>query len=305
MEIKTINFKNVIVIILLLLFDKMHSQTYYQCYFNNDCDFIQIDTINKNNIWQIGTGNKLDKLPPYNQMVIITDTMDYYPIGTNSFFTLKIFISWMDYGTDLFFRHYYNTDKNRDGGIIKVSYNGGIDWFNLINDTLYYHNFITNLYTVDDTLFNGATGFSGIIDQWETVYYTWDWLYSKTDKPDSILLKFEFISDSIANNHYGWAIDGFEIMGYFDSSVDDYLSNGVKIYPNPIRDFMTIIIDKDVQIREVNIYSLNGDLINKYLVDGNEYSININMNDFISTFYLVQVISSKGNSLINKIIKLE
>ena len=103
---------------------------------------LTIDTIsNPNNSWQIGIPNKeflSDAFSPMN--VIITDTINPYPVNDTSAFTIwhvadEGFVE--PHSADLQGYYKVNSDSLRDFGRIDFSPDNGNLWVDLINDTIY------------------------------------------------------------------------------------------------------------------------------------------------------------------------
>lgn len=104
--------------------------------FENVFSNLYIDTIQPNNIWQIGRPQKIlldssDTKPN----AIITDTINAYPINNTSSFIVKILQegwawspNWPGPFAYIEFVHKYNTDTIIDGGHLEYSIDAGIIW---------------------------------------------------------------------------------------------------------------------------------------------------------------------------------
>ncbi|MCZ4409933.1 hypothetical protein O3Q51_14015 [Cryomorphaceae bacterium 1068] len=238
---------------------------------------IQIDT-SSTNLWQIGVPSKpiLDSAySPVN--ALITDTINSYPTSNHSYFDV-VFVSedhpyFLAEQLHFGFTHKYDTDSLRDGGFVTISVDNGVNFDNVFEyDVASY--FIppadnsVNLYTETDTLYTGEPGFSGSSDGWVNTMMGWSTLYLSTDEIgsakggweiDTVLVRFNFISDSIAESKDGWIIDDFYIFKV------DVLSNvrnttiaQFKIFPNPATDMITAETEKDYQNLEMKIRSISG-----------------------------------------------
>ncbi len=216
--------------------------------FDRDCSYLEIDS-SAENIWQIGKPSKSYFNSAWlAERAIMTDSIHPYPIDNYSWFELyfgEFNLSW-GYPNDIFvqFHHKFDTDSLKDGGYITVSYDNGITWSNIIHDNVFGEmnpqGESGNLYTDDDLLFNGEEGFSGRSDDWITTWFAWYHLLAKksinAEIGDTMILRFNFVSDSIQTNKEGWLIDDIRLF-----SVD--LGGGIEnqqwktdinIYPNPV-----------------------------------------------------------------------
>lgn len=271
--------------------------------FENDYDYLKIDT-STNNSWQIGHPNKNYMGSAYSgEKAIITDTSFFYVSNNHSYFDLFIGdfnIDW--YPEDIFieFKHKFDTDTLKDGGYITVSYDNGTTWMNIIQDSAYWdvkpqwEN--KNLYTLRDTLYNGTPGFSGHSDGWVSTWFTWHYIpcgfkNSNIEIGDTMILRFNFISDSTNSNKEGWLIDDIRLysvdLGSTIKSVN--VTNNISIYPNPTTGISTIDLGDFYNDISLNIIDLTGEVIStKHL----EYSkrVLLNSHNFQSGIYIVQLI---------------
>jgi hypothetical protein len=215
------------------------------------------------NIWQIGTPQKAI----FNQSfsapnAIVTDLQSFYPVNNHSTFDLFVgeFNSNWAYPHCLFidFRHKIDSDTLRDGGYITVSWDHGLSWLNILEDTIASQYFFatpskgwgmwgnTNLYTSTDTLFNGELGFSGRSGGWVHSCMAWYDLPVKGPSdfpPDTMLLRFNFISDNINNSREGWMIDDIRIFSIdLGSGVTESMTGTpqVRATPNPVSASATV-----------------------------------------------------------------
>jgi hypothetical protein len=91
-----------------------------------------------------------------------------------------------------------------------------------------------------------------------------------------------------------------ECQGKYEERI--VVSDDILVFPNPVKEIMSIFNpseDEDIQIR---IYSINGKLLMSKLVDNRSSIISIDMTDVTSGVYLLNIISSSGSST-QKIIK--
>lgn len=243
--------------------------------FEETYPYIELDSAVQN-IWQIGQPQKVFFDAAYSSPnAIVTDTINNYTMDNYSYFDLKIgeFNYPGMYGANVFLeiKHKYDTDTFMDGGYITVSYDTGQTWVNIIEDTEVYwcntpmsNNW--NLYSYFDTLSNGELGFSGKSDGWVTTQFGWALCPVKSnsnfDFNGMMLVRFNFLSDSINNNKEGWLIDDIVLYGIeMGNSTHQLEHQQFKLYPNPILKTATIELDAYYNNIELNIYNFQGQFI--------------------------------------------
>ncbi len=79
-------------------------------------------------------------------------------------------------------------------------------------------------------------------------------------------------------------------------SVDDVISNTIRIYPNPVSDFLTVKINQD-EIKSIKVFSLLGKQILQ------TKSNRIDMRNVSKSVYLLQIVKYNGEEERFKIIK--
>lgn len=228
------------------------------------------------NCWEIGQPESAFFESAYSEYnAIITSINNQYPNSNHSWFDL-VFPEYpfFDYiGVSFYYK--MNTEKSNDGGYITISYDLGKTWINIIEDdsgifvtspaTEYdYYTKTEGLYTLNDTLFNGEYGFSGNVSSWTKVQFNWVKYIAikKTHYTDSVLVRFNFISDSL-NNMEGWMIDNIKLFtidlpGAINNSP---LNSNLSIFPNPIKNTAVIQSKNNQVIKTIDVYSVNGQLI--------------------------------------------
>lgn len=243
-----------------------------------------------NNLWQISSPNKNyfnASFSPTN--AIVTDKLYNYSINNHSYFDLYITAANMPFFNmqmQLEFKHKFDTDTLLDGGYITVSYDNGLNWFNIINNDPYdmfpiNNDYSLNLYSIEDTLFNGEKGFSGHSDGWQTTRISWVVFLLRglnTFETDNVILRFNFISDAIDNDKEGWMIDDIRMFGVdLGSSINEKQTSTFAISPNPANDFVTVKLSKN-QFKNratVEIYNLSGQLVKQEKLRTSESRISV------------------------------
>ena len=301
----------------LQLFAQMKEFVWDTIKFEKPYEYLEIDTSNQN-IWQIGEPAKVFFDSAFSLTnAILTDTLNFYPLNNNSYFDLKIgeFNYSSFYWHDVFIeiKHKFDTDTLKDGGFITVSYDAGLTWTNIINDTFSqcispgnHWEGSLNLYDEEDTLFNGEFGFSGHSDDWVTTWFAWYCIPCGTKSNsyyvgDTMIVRFNFISDSIENNREGWMIDNIKLYSVdLGGGIDDIKSLEFNIFPNPINETATVELSSYKEI-ELTVINIQGQVIKqeKYF---NNQPIVIERSKLKSGIYFVKIRTSNNSVGIKKLI---
>ena len=265
-------------------------------YFSNDTS--------SQNIWQIGVPQKVFFDSAWSVTnAIVTDTLNNYPIANHSWFQIELtnytFDDQFGWGLgDIFFeiRHKFDTDAFKDGGYITVSWDKGQTWTNIINDTIYFWGGEATpiwvnefLYSENDSLFNGEFGFSGNSGDWVTTKFGWHIFPVKIEQFDTMMVRFNFISDTIATEKEGWIIDNIRLYAVdIGSNVEEYANNYFSLYPNPINKTSTIEFKSFNHKVELEVFNNLGQRIfnqNYY----NTQSILFNRKDLKPGVYILKI----------------
>lgn len=223
--------------------------------FNNDT----------NDLWQIGKPQKpfassSNSLPN----AIITDTVNPYFGQNNSWFDIKIKTQlWMGHAMQLDFMHKYENDSLHSKCFVEISYDQGLTWSNVINNQnvgmglIYYDNF----YSQNDTSISGIAGFSGNCNTWQFSSVYWIWDASAKNIVDTVVIRFHFISDSLAVAGGGWVIDDIHVLGFdnYWNVPENSANNDITFYPNPTKENLIVKFNK--QYVNVLVYNLSGQII--------------------------------------------
>ena len=247
-------------------------------------------------IWQIGEPAKTNFQEAYSPtLAIVTDTVSPYPVSSNSYFEVAI-QNWYYAGMIVSFWHKFDTDTLQDGGYIEVSYDDENVWTNVLyDDTAHWMVELNteNFYTDQDSLSNGHLGFSGNSNGWRYSRMQWTWVLPlKMNPPDSLRLRFHFVSDSIENNKDGWMIDNF-LVSYANlgGSIDEvnYAQQNMSLFPNPAKDLVQVNLT-ELQGEQLNysIYSSLGQLVKQNQIPTIS-KFTIEMNDLVEGIYILRV----------------
>ena len=216
--------------------------------FDTNSVYISIDS---NSIWEIGTPNKTILNSSYfSANSIVTDTISNYLNNDTSIFYMTFTDPWgwipnylgLYSPLEIEFNHRYLTDSPADFGKIEMSLDDGLTWYDVLSNA---YNATWNVNGPVDNFHHFENTNDTIYDSLEVSGNSNGWVHSKMSKdieqiiwndglnPDSILLKFSFISDGTGVNE-GWQIDNLCVSMDYISSIEDLPSSqGLFIYPNP------------------------------------------------------------------------
>jgi hypothetical protein len=235
------------------------------------------------NSWQIGAPHKIFFNSSYTlPNALVTDTLNNYPVNNFSTFELVIgnFNNPICYPSNIFldWRHKFDSDTLNDGGYITVSWDDGLTWTNVIFDDNPFFMYTpandigignNNLYNSWPVLVNGEPGFSGHSGDW--VHSSLAWFTVPFNKPidfppDTMRLRFNFVSDNIEQNREGWMIDQIRIysldLGY---GISEYLAGRSHswYYPNPVTAAATFNLNRTYQRIQYEIFDDKGILLSR------------------------------------------
>jgi hypothetical protein len=219
------------------------------------------------NIWQIGKPQKtLFSSASTTPNVIVTDTVNYYPVNNTSSFTFSVSNTFFPNSIlALRWKQKLDMDQGKDGGIVEYSTNNGISWVNTLNNPMVY-NYYGYLPANKDTLPSGEFCFSGTDNVWRDV-----WLClppSVTSLNSTIFFRYTFKSDSVNTNKEGWMIDNF--MSYYtyihpvkQLSQAEYMN----VYPNVTNGILNVEgkkLSEDDAILKMELLDLQGKVLESY-----------------------------------------
>ena len=270
--------KNILLFLLAVLF--FPSETFAQCgngiYFYKSTDFeadsnlsVLIDTADMVNPWQIAQPQKtiLDAaLSP--TKALVTDSVNLLQPNDTSYATIVIpLVNWL--WTYLHFRHKYDIDSLHQKAWMECSYDLGENW--LLMDNIGFSSAcdaaLKYWYECVPDTFDYVEGpyFTGTTTEWKHSGYYWVWwLPERLDKiqdctipPDTLLVRFVFVNDSVQTNHDGWMIDNLEVFDVEPvGAVETTNKHHLEIFPNPARNQIRCVADNIVG---VNVKSILGE----------------------------------------------
>jgi len=276
-NILSMNAKLTKLIILLSIFiiaiNANAQYTYDSVSFESVTSKIILDPVS-NHTWQIGKpGKSFFNAPHAGVKAILTDTLNSYPVNDTSRFIYVIRNPYTQTCyTSMEFWHKYDTDTLTDAGIIEASYNGGSSWV-VVNDTSNvspwgsffwwdedYHS-TDGRYTAHPVITSGKS------DGWILSRFNWQWwIPVKSDTiislPDSLMIRFTFISDPVQSNREGWMIDDILTASAWWQLCSEIpetpARENLRVSPNPFKEQTRFETGNDLADAEINVYNATG-----------------------------------------------
>lgn len=250
---------------------------------------LRIDTaFNPNNIWQVGAPQKTIFTNAYSPPnVIITDTINPYPVNDTSSFTI-VNIAGDGYTyphtASLQGEYFVNSDTLTDFGTIEFSPDNGTSWYDIVNDT-----FITNHIFLPQHWIS----LTGNSNGWQAIYVNLAPLgpLFNIQYGDTVLWRFSFISDSIQTNKDGLMFDDLLFMDYVEGIPEIQNDNLISIFPNPASDELLIAVSKPGETEEVQILNYTGQIL---LNDSHFRGNRIDTRELSNGIYLLKYSDAKS-----------
>jgi hypothetical protein len=269
------NLYFIFILVLLFTVKLTRAQSNYEYItFESPNDRIIINQ-NTDNLWQIGHPGKTFFNAAYaGEKAIVTDTINPYPVNNVSSFIYVIHDPYTkDCYTSMEFWNKYDTDTLNDFGTIEASYDGGNSWV-VVSDSTGVGDMYGNFWWEGDFHANGnyftdhSLNISGKSDGWIKSKFNWQWWIAVDrdtiiSNPDSLMIRFTFNSDAIAENKEGWMIDeivtssGNDIGGCGKRS-EMLPEDEIKIYPNPFSTYAVLQMKDEFKNASVDIYNSFG-----------------------------------------------
>lgn len=291
--------------ILTFVFEKTNAQwTIDTISFETPTSKILIDTAG-GNLWQIGKPGKTYFDAAHSPInAILTDTLnDYPPNDTSSFIYVMRDPYTQTCMTCMSFWHKYDMDSLVDQGIIDASYDAGDSWV-VVKDTFVNGPSETHMWWEAD--YHASNGnytshpliTSGKSEGWIQSSFCWQWYLavnpdSIITNPDSLLIRFTFISDSISTNKEGWMIDDIVTSArreeFCTSTKESYLDENVTVYPNPFSTETIIQSEQDFKRATLTVCNSLGQPV-KQLKNISGQTIILQRDDLPSGLYFLQLV---------------
>lgn len=271
-------------------------------------DFEEGANPNAESIWQFGQPSKSKLNSPFSgNRALITDSNQLISGKRKDGFQMKFSVN-TDFHSGNFhigFRHRFDFDS-LSGGVIRVSTNNGATFSNVWSDTGYFSAFWwhNNLYPKSNLLWNGEPGFKGQSGDWiYTQINLTFYMLSKTS--DTLIISFDYESDSLSKPHEGWEIDEIKTGGeYRVGGIGDHENlSSVQVFPNPANN-QIIIETESPGFQKLNEYKLinsSGVLLHNGPLLPLQNNI-LNIEGIESGIYFLELVSSDGAIAIKKIV---
>lgn len=206
---------------------------------------------------------------------------------------------------EMAFNHYVATESTWDGGNIKYSLNGGA--WTLVPATAFTQNAYNRVLATSgsDNPMRGQRAFTGT----DGGSLGGSWGQSVIDlskigvaSGSNIKFRFELGTDG-CNGIEGWYVDEIYIYNCATLAVEDVQKqNGIQVFPNPTSGFVTIQNIKNSNLKNVEVYNVAGQLIQKFNLNNNTKNASLDMSQLINGTYILKVNSeTESNSV--KVIK--
>jgi hypothetical protein len=260
-----------------------------------------------NSLWQIGVPNKTYFTNANTSPnVIVTDTLNPYPINDTSSFQLGLSTDLFNFSGIIAFQWTQKLDikLGEDIGLVEYSVDTGNTWVNIFNNPYVYNFYGYNNNQNVDTI-NNEVGFSGFDNNWKDIWLCFDGSYFSTIT-DTLIVRYTFKSDSIFDNRDGWMIDNFVVHPTWFHTINELEQDEYALlFPNPTKDGkinIQIQKSKDYQIIEsIKVYDVKGVLVKSYGLSPTKFQIDLS--GFENGTYVIKIETNK--KVVSKKIVLE
>lgn len=243
-------------------------------------------------IWQIGPPQKsIFDTASTSPNVIVTDTINTYPINDTSTFTIGLNTSTVNWAiTAIRWTQKLDMDSAADGGIVEISVDSGQTWVNIFNDTTVYNFYGFNTANVD-TLADGTVAFTGTDSLWKDIWLCYG--YTTISQTDSMILRFTFRSDSTDNQKDGWMIDNMFVTRTFVHTVGKIDPNkSFLVYPTITNGIIKVAMgDNLAKIENILILDAQGRIVKRQ--NGQTDKATIDISSLANGNYFVHVQSGQ------------
>lgn len=191
--------------------------------------------IDSGSVWQIGPPDKEVHFKSASTIpnVIVTDTINPYPVNDTSSFRISILNEWGNWGIlAMEWNQKLDLDSLSDWGVVEFSLDNGASWMNAFDNPYVYNFYGYNPMNVDYM----PSGYQGFTDQdtlWKNIWLCFD-LSWMSQVNDSVDFRYTIISDSVQTKKEGWMIDN--MLAHYtwvhtlpEIKQDEYM----KVFPNP------------------------------------------------------------------------
>jgi len=207
---------------------------------------------------------------------------------------------------EMAFNHYIATEANYDGGNIKYSLNGGA--WTLVPLTAFTQNRynVTLVNSGNDNPLKGQRAFSGT----DGGSLSGSWGQSVIDlsaigavSGSSIKFRFEFGTDG-CNGNDGWYVDEIYVYNCSTTLAVENIqkNNSVQVFPNPTSGAITIQNEKNLNLKNVEIYNAAGQLVKTVSLNKNSKNNSLDVTALAKGTYIFKINSDTETNAV-KVIK--
>jgi hypothetical protein len=160
----------------------------------------------------------------------------------------------------------------------------------------------TNIYSQNDSLINGQVGFSGTDTTWKTTNIGWPLMGVKSSAQyDTILFRFNFISDSIQTNKDGWMIDDIRLYAVFYSGIKEKHTMSLAAFPNPCNNDITFssLLANDTKL--LSIFASDGTLVYQSKLTSKQY-FRYDSSALPDGIYVARLLAGNGSTQLEKFV---
>lgn len=258
----------------------------------SDTNYFYIGHGSQDSLWQIGSTAKPFFSNGFTGRGMMTDTAQSYPANANCAFYIRTDSIYV-FNFIVSFKHKYQTDSGKAGGMVEFSTDSGQTWHNVMEECMQTGQIRTeNMYDAGDTLWTGEPAFMGNSAGWQ--YSRFQFFFGlpirSTGGHDCLIpnpmLRFRFVSDTSSATLDGWLIDSIKLEADQYSSVNDIArSNALEVFPNPsqggVFNFPALEKRKDYR---VEVYDMTG----RQLLDI-PYTTRLDISGYSKDVYLYRV----------------
>jgi len=238
------------------------------------------DTLNPNNIWRVGAPQKNIFTSAYSTAnAIVTDLHNPYPVNDTSSFIITYVMKSLGVHEYMGIGGYFmsNTDSLLDFGKLEVSFDHGVNWIDLMDNSVIQNYFL--LWT-GYAGFDVLPSFSGNSNGWQwfdvDLYFLYD--VNSQQYGDTSLYRFTFISDGIQSNKDGLIFDDlYSYNGTLLSAPQPANNLSSSAYPIPASDQVVIhFINESNEALSLQVFNSEGkEVMNIPSISGKSVSLNI------------------------------
>jgi hypothetical protein len=110
---------------------------------------------------------------------------------------------------------------------------------------------------------------------------------------DEVIIRFRLFADAAAYG-WGWAIDDLLIQDNAITGVEEVSSSHLSVYPNPVKDKLSIESDGLIENTSLTIMSAQGQIMHRQFIHG--FAADIDVSSFSEGLYIIQFQSGEKRS---------